>query len=217
MIKAGFEIVGATSGTAGGFVCANKTLAPQNVPAFLVSAAHVLCPDPFNCSHGGIEIRAGDRVIASHLEGLVATSSGFDVGLAALSSQAEVIKVEVPDLNSTECQPTGDIADQIYDEAHVWKFGSATGLTRGTVRSVGTVSLKYADGWHELSVGIVTPRGCEVFSRPGDSGSFVFYQTGIAVGIVIGGWLNEGLSYIVALAPALHSLRFPGSMAVTNG
>lgn len=102
----------------------------------------------------------------------------------------------------------------VYEAGRAYKFGRTTGLTEGqlTALEVDEISVDMPTGRHrfvnqiELS-GVTSP-----FSKPGDSGSVVFDDNGMAFGLVFagteaGGRFKQGVTYANPLDRVLDLLN----------
>lgn len=97
----------------------------------------------------------------------------------------------------------------------VFKIGRTTGLTKGTVTAieVDNITVSYAQGSALFDSQIeVQGLGTWPFASGGDSGSLVFDQDNLAVGIVFGGSLQGGenrmgLAYVNPLDTVLNKLN----------
>ena len=175
-----------------------------------MSAAHVLCTDPFGCEGAGSTSvrRDGGDEIGQHEPGASAGTQGLDIAYARLHPG---VRVEEPNWSAyvpSEQLPTGEIADEVYKGAQVWKLGAASGYTTGEISSRRTtIKLEYSGVSCWVPAFAIKPTSSGAFSVSGDSGAAVFYQSGHAVGLVFAG-RNKDLTYATPLTEVFKQFGF---------
>jgi len=148
-LRAGGRITAAKPGTAGGFgvTVPGGSDSDDPIQSVVISAAHVLCNDPFNCDHsphGRVLTEA--LCVARHHSGDVAIAVGYDVAYATVI-EGVVTENLTHGWHDPGVPPSGVVADEVYDGASAWMVGATSGLVRGRIVARQTsVKIRYPDG-----------------------------------------------------------------------
>lgn len=212
----GASINGAMPGTLGAFALASDCRSIRGEPkagaVMMISAGHVMCADPMSCHRSlGSTVSASGDDVAQHLPGHLSAFARHDIGFAEMYSDVSIQAVPIDlELFGSENTPTGEVADEIYIGSSVWKLGAISGLTRGRIVSVSAVRLRCNEQVLELDVANVVSDDGEPFSLPGDSGSMVYYQSGHALGVLVGERREDQRFFVSPLAPAVSRILVTG-------
>ena len=105
--------------------------------------------------------------------------------------------------------PANELYKRIGEK--VYKIGRTTKFTEGTLNVTNIIEyyLTLPNGrkyrYHDLAS--VEPAGKGEFSRDGDSGSIVYTEDGLGIGLIVGGSLIPSLSFFIPLSSCLTSVN----------